>query len=276
MDSGRESGQRAGTGDPTADDGGDTGGVAGASGRRAERPNIAHEILSGSAAASVIATPDLEVAEALQRVLQRGVFRIYTNHDVIGCELGGALKNVVAIASGLAQGLYVGDNTRAAVMTRGLAELTRLGVALGADPATFAGLAGMGDLIVTCMSPRSRNRHVGEQLGLGRPLQEILGEMTMVAEGVKQQWSCTNWRANWASPCPSARRSTASSPVRSKPRTRIGGCIGPATRPNPADPAGSTSSAGPSWGTGRPISDGARPSPGSWVTLAEGDRVTRT
>jgi glycerol-3-phosphate dehydrogenase (NAD(P)+) len=148
-------------------------------------PNIAREIAGGSAAAAVVATPDLEVAAALQRLLQRGVFRIYTNHDVIGCELGGALKNVIAIASGIAQGLFVGDNTRSAVMTRGLAELTRLGVALGADAATFAGLAGMGDLVVTCMSPHSRNRHVGEQLGLGRPLDEILGEMHMVAEGVR-------------------------------------------------------------------------------------------
>lgn len=148
-------------------------------------PNIAREIVAGSAAASVVATPDLEVAEALQHVLQRGVFRIYTNHDVVGCELGGALKNVVAIASGIAQGLFVGDNTRSAVMTRGLAELTRLGVAMGADPATFAGLAGMGDLVVTCISPHSRNRYVGEQLGLGRSLDDILGEMTMVAEGVR-------------------------------------------------------------------------------------------
>jgi glycerol-3-phosphate dehydrogenase (NAD(P)+) len=148
-------------------------------------PNIAREIVDGSAAASVLATADLEVATELQRMLSRGVFRIYTNHDVVGCELAGALKNVIAIASGIAQGLFVGDNTRAAVMTRGLAELTRLGVAMGADPATFAGLAGMGDLVVTCMSPHSRNRFVGEQLGLGRPLEEILGDMTMVAEGVK-------------------------------------------------------------------------------------------
>ncbi len=148
-------------------------------------PNIAREIIDGSAAASVLATADLEVATELQRMLSRGVFRIYTNHDVVGCELAGALKNVVAIASGIAQGLFVGDNTRAAVMTRGLAELTRLGVAMGADPATFAGLAGMGDLVVTCMSPHSRNRFVGEQLGLGRPLDEILADMTMVAEGVK-------------------------------------------------------------------------------------------
>jgi glycerol-3-phosphate dehydrogenase (NAD(P)+) len=148
-------------------------------------PNIAREIMAGQAAASVIATEDLSVAAAIQRVLTRGVFRVYTNHDVIGCELGGALKNVVAIACGIAQGLGVGDNTRAAVMTRGLAELTRLGVAMGGEPATFAGLAGMGDLIATCISPHSRNRYVGEQLGKGRPLDEILAEMSMVAEGVK-------------------------------------------------------------------------------------------
>ena len=148
-------------------------------------PNIAREIVAGQAAASVIATDDIEVATALQQVFGRGVFRVYTNHDVIGCEVGGALKNVVAIAAGIAQGIGVGDNTRAAVVTRGLAELTRLGVAMGGEPATFAGLTGMGDLIATCMSPHSRNRRVGEQLGLGRSLDEILGEMTMVAEGVR-------------------------------------------------------------------------------------------
>jgi glycerol-3-phosphate dehydrogenase (NAD(P)+) len=148
-------------------------------------PNLAREIMAGSAAAAVIATPDLAVADALQGVLGRGLFRIYTNHDVIGCEVGGALKNVVAIACGIAQGLSVGDNTRAAVMTRGLAELTRLGVAMGGEAPTFAGLAGMGDLIATCVSPHSRNRYVGEQLGLGRSLAEITGEMTMVAEGLK-------------------------------------------------------------------------------------------
>ncbi len=147
-------------------------------------PNLAKEIMAGQAAASVIATEDLTVATALQKVLQRGLFRIYTNHDVIGCELGGALKNVIAIACGIAQGLSVGDNTRAMVMTRGLAELTRLGAALGGEPATFAGLAGMGDLMATCLSPHSRNRYVGEQLGLGRPLADILASMGSVAEGV--------------------------------------------------------------------------------------------
>ncbi|RFU21668.1 NAD(P)H-dependent glycerol-3-phosphate dehydrogenase [Geodermatophilus marinus] len=148
-------------------------------------PNLAREIMAGQAAASVIATDDLTVAAALQREVQRGLFRVYTHHDVVGCEVGGALKNVVAIATGMAQGLGVGDNTRAAVMSRGLAELTTLAVAMGGEAATLAGLAGMGDLVATCMSPQSRNRHVGEQLGLGRSLDDVLGEMRMVAEGVR-------------------------------------------------------------------------------------------
>ena len=148
-------------------------------------PNLAKEIMAGQAAASVIATEDLAVAAELQAVLRRGVLRLYTNHDVIGCEVAGALKNVVAIAAGMAQGVGAGDNTRAAVISRGLAELTRLGVALGGEPQTFAGLAGVGDLVATCMSPQSRNRWVGEQLGMGRPLADVLSETTMVAEGVK-------------------------------------------------------------------------------------------
>jgi glycerol-3-phosphate dehydrogenase (NAD(P)+) len=148
-------------------------------------PNLAKEIMAGNAAASVIATEDLAVAAELQRVLSRGLFRIYTNHDVVGCEVGGALKNVIAIATGIAQGLSVGDNTRAAVISRGLAELTRLGVAMGAEPATMAGLAGMGDLIATCISPLSRNRQVGERLGKGESIDDILASTSMVAEGVK-------------------------------------------------------------------------------------------
>jgi glycerol-3-phosphate dehydrogenase (NAD(P)+) len=147
-------------------------------------PNLAKEIMAGQAAASVIATRDLAVAGALQSVMRRGLFRIYTNHDVTGCELGGAMKNVVAIATGIAQGLGVGDNTRAAVISRGLAELTRLGVAMGGESATFAGLAGMGDLIATCMSPLSRNRTLGERLGAGETLAEITGSARTVAEGV--------------------------------------------------------------------------------------------
>ncbi|MEZ5247482.1 MAG: NAD(P)H-dependent glycerol-3-phosphate dehydrogenase [Acidimicrobiales bacterium] len=148
-------------------------------------PNLAKEILAGSAAAAVIAFTDLTIAEKLQGIFSSSLFRVYTNVDVVGCEIAGALKNVIALAAGMADGLGTGDNTRAAVMTRGLAELTRLGVAMGGDPATFSGLAGMGDLLATCMSPQSRNRYVGEQLGRGRSLDEIIEEMNQVAEGVK-------------------------------------------------------------------------------------------
>lgn len=148
-------------------------------------PNLAKEILAGDAAASVIAMDDPVIAEALQDLFSTDLFRVYTNPDVIGCEVAGALKNVMAIASGMADGLGTGDNTRAAVITRGLAELTRLGCAMGGQQVTFAGLAGMGDLIATCISPFSRNRYVGEQLGKGRTTDEIIAEMDMVAEGVK-------------------------------------------------------------------------------------------
>jgi len=148
-------------------------------------PNLAKEIMSGYAAASVIAMENHGIAQRLQDVFKSGLFRVYTNRDVIGCELGGALKNVIAIACGMGDGMGVGDNTRAAVMTRGLAELTRLGVAMGGEPRTLAGLAGMGDLVATCASRQSRNRFVGEQLGKGRKIAEIVDEMHMVAEGVK-------------------------------------------------------------------------------------------
>jgi glycerol-3-phosphate dehydrogenase (NAD(P)+) len=148
-------------------------------------PNLAREIMAGQAAATVLGMSDEVVAQALQKVFRTGLFRVYTNTDVIGCEVGGALKNVVAIAAGMAEGLGVGDNTRSAVMTRGLAELTRLGCAMGGQPETFSGLAGMGDLLATCMSSQSRNRHVGERLGRGEKLDEIIDAMQMVAEGVK-------------------------------------------------------------------------------------------
>ena len=148
-------------------------------------PNLAKEILAGDAAAAVVAMTDPVIAERLQKLFITDVFRVYTHHDVIGCELGGALKNVIALASGMADGLGTGDNTRSAVITRGLAELSRLGVAMGGEPATFAGLAGMGDLLATCISNQSRNRYVGEQLGRGKTLDEIIEEMNQVAEGVK-------------------------------------------------------------------------------------------
>jgi len=148
-------------------------------------PNLAKEILAGNAAAAVVAMTAPTIAARLQEVFSSQLFRVYTNDDVIGSELGGALKNVIALAAGMADGLETGDNTRAAVITRGLAELTRLGVAMGGQASTFAGLAGMGDLIATCISRQSRNRYVGEQLGRGRSLAEIIEEMSQVAEGVK-------------------------------------------------------------------------------------------
>jgi glycerol-3-phosphate dehydrogenase (NAD(P)+) len=148
-------------------------------------PNLAKEILAGGAAASVLAMSDDNIASQLQSVFAGEAFRVYLNSDVVGCEIAGALKNVVAIASGMADGLGTGDNTRAAVITRGLAELSRLGVAMGGHPLTFGGLAGMGDLVATCISQQSRNRHVGEELGKGRSIDQIIADMNMVAEGVK-------------------------------------------------------------------------------------------
>ncbi|TDG15420.1 NAD(P)H-dependent glycerol-3-phosphate dehydrogenase [Seongchinamella unica] len=148
-------------------------------------PNLAREIMSGQAAAGVIAMEDEIIVQELQSVFKSGLFRVYTNTDVIGCELGGVLKNIIAIAVGMGDGQGAGDNTRAALITRGLSEITRLGVAMGGKPETFAGLAGMGDMIATCTSPQSRNRHVGIELGKGRSMEEIIEEMTMVAEGAK-------------------------------------------------------------------------------------------
>jgi len=148
-------------------------------------PNLAREIMAGQAAASVIAMADDIIVRELQAVFKSGLFRVYTNNDVIGCELGGVLKNIIAIAVGMGDGQGAGDNTRSALITRGLAEITRLGVAMGGRPETFAGLAGMGDMIATCTSPQSRNRHVGVELGKGRDMKDIVAEMVMVAEGAK-------------------------------------------------------------------------------------------
>jgi glycerol-3-phosphate dehydrogenase (NAD(P)+) len=148
-------------------------------------PNLAREVAAGQPTATVVAVPDDAVASQLQQLFMSPSFRVYTNPDVVGCEIAGALKNVLAIGAGMAHGLGYGDNTKAALITRGLAELARLGIALGGDPLTFAGLAGMGDLIATCSSPQSRNRHVGVELGRGRTVDEIVAEMNMVAEGVK-------------------------------------------------------------------------------------------
>ena len=148
-------------------------------------PNIAREVLDGLAAAAVLSIADEAVARVPQPLFATSRFRVYRNADLLGCEMGGVLKNVIAIASGMADGLGVGDNTRAMVLTRGLAEMTRLGVAMGAQAATFAGLTGMGDLIATCTSPVSRNRRVGEGLARGMSLEQITESMGQVAEGIK-------------------------------------------------------------------------------------------
>jgi glycerol-3-phosphate dehydrogenase (NAD(P)+) len=152
-------------------------------------PNLAREIARREHAATVVACTDNAAAERLQRACHTGYFRPYTNPDVTGCELGGAVKNVIALAVGVAVGMGLGDNTRALLITRGLAETARLGAALGADPHTFAGLAGMGDLVATCSSPLSRNRTFGENLGRGMAIDEVIAITKQTAEGVKSSLS---------------------------------------------------------------------------------------
>lgn len=148
-------------------------------------PNLAKEIASREPAASVVACADEAVAEQLQQLCHTAAFRPYTVTDVVGCELGGTTKNIIGLAVGVCVGLGFGDNSKASVITRGLAETARLGAAMGADPRTIAGLAGMGDLVATCSSPLSRNRTFGEKLGLGMSVDEIAAQTKQVAEGVK-------------------------------------------------------------------------------------------
>jgi len=154
-------------------------------------PNLAPEIAAEQPAATVVACTDLRRAEEVQRAITTRYLRPYTNHDVVGCELGGAVKNAIALAYGMASALGFGDNTRATLITRGLAETARLGAALGADPMTFAGLAGLGDLVATCSSPLSRNRTFGERLGRGETLEQAQAATRQTAEGVK---SCLSIR----------------------------------------------------------------------------------
>lgn len=148
-------------------------------------PSHAEEVSRRIPTAIVSASVCLPTAELIQQLFMNEYLRVYTNQDIIGVELGGALKNIIAIAAGICDGAGFGDNTKAALQPRGLVEIVRLGTAMGANPITFAGLTGMGDLIVTCMSRHSRNRYVGEQIGKGRRLNDILKEMVMVAEGIK-------------------------------------------------------------------------------------------
>ncbi|MFI5239663.1 MAG: NAD(P)H-dependent glycerol-3-phosphate dehydrogenase, partial [Gemmatimonadales bacterium] len=147
-------------------------------------PTFAVEVARGQPTAIVAACTDREPAERVQHLFHGPAFRVYTQHDVVGVELGGAVKNVMALATGIAEGLELGFNARAALITRGLAEMTRLGVALGADPATFAGLAGVGDLVLTCTGQLSRNRGLGVEIGRGKTLDEALAGLETVAEGV--------------------------------------------------------------------------------------------
>ncbi|MFD9892832.1 NAD(P)H-dependent glycerol-3-phosphate dehydrogenase [Amycolatopsis sp. NPDC059027] len=156
-------------------------------------PNLAREIAAAQPSAAVVACPDHERAVAIQRACSNRYFRPYTNTDVVGCELGGACKNVIALSCGMAAGLGLGTNTMATLITRGLAEMARLGAKLGADPLTFAGLAGVGDLVATCSSPLSRNRTFGERLGRGETLEQAQAAAGgQVAEGVM---SCSSIRA---------------------------------------------------------------------------------
>jgi glycerol-3-phosphate dehydrogenase (NAD(P)+) len=155
-------------------------------------PSHAEEVAEGRPTAIVAASPQEQEARRIQKLFMTERLRVYVNTDVLGVEIGGSAKNVLAIAAGIADGVSYGDNAKAALVTRGLAEIRRLGQALGADPQTFAGLAGIGDLVVTCMSRHSRNRYVGEQISTGKSLEQVIDEMEMVAEGVRTTRSAYN------------------------------------------------------------------------------------
>ncbi len=148
-------------------------------------PTISAEVAKGIPTTAVVASKNTHIAQKVQQVFNSDSFRIYTNTDVVGVELGGSIKNIIAIACGMCDGLGLGTNAKAAIVTRGLAEMARLGTALGGKAETFSGLTGLGDLVTTCFSPQSRNRYVGEQLGSGKSIKKIIASMEMVAEGVE-------------------------------------------------------------------------------------------
>lgn len=155
-------------------------------------PSHAEEVSRQMPTTVVAASENIFLANKVQKLFSNDTFRVYSSDDVVGCEMGGSLKNVIAIAAGIIDGLQLGDNTKAALITRGLAEMSRLGIAMGAKALTFSGLSGLGDLIVTCNSQHSRNRYVGEMIGRGKKLNQIIDEMKMVAEGVKTTESAYN------------------------------------------------------------------------------------
>ena len=165
-------------------------------------PTFAREVAEGKPTGATVAAEDLDVARRLQHALGGSRFRVYADDDVVGIEIGGALKNVMAIAAGICDGLGFGHNARALLISRGLAEITRLGVRLGAHPQTFAGLSGMGDLVLTCTGDLSRNRTVGMRVGRGEPIGEVLGGMTMVAEGVRTARSAVELSGRTGVPMP--------------------------------------------------------------------------
>lgn len=157
-------------------------------------PSHAEEVSRKMPTTVVTASENVIFADSIQKIFSNDAFRVYSSDDVVGCEIGGSLKNVIAIAAGIIDGLQLGDNTKAALITRGLAEISRLGIAMGAKTLTFSGLSGLGDLIVTCNSKHSRNRFVGEMIGRGKKLRQIVEEMKMVAEGVKTTESAYHLR----------------------------------------------------------------------------------
>ena len=152
-------------------------------------PNLAHEIMAGQPGATVVACSDEQIAKQIQKTVSSPTLRVYTNDDVVGCEIAGVIKNVIAIAAGIVEGMGFGDNSKATLITRGVAEMSRLGVALGANPNTFMGLAGLGDVVATCASAKSRNTAVGVRLGRGESIATITQSMSMVAEGVRSSLS---------------------------------------------------------------------------------------
>ena len=152
-------------------------------------PNLAHEIMAGQPGATVVACSDEQIAKQIQKTVSSSTLRVYTNDDVGGCEIAGVIKNVIAIAAGIVEGMGFGDNSKATLITRGVAEMSRLGVALGANPNTFMGLAGLGDVVATCASAKSRNTAVGVRLGRGESIATITQSMSMVAEGVRSSLS---------------------------------------------------------------------------------------
>ena len=194
-------------------------------------PNLAREIAARQPAASVVACVDERAAERLQAACHTPTFRPYTNTDVVGCELAGATKNVIAMAVGMAAGLRFGDNTRASVITRGLVETARLGAALGADPYTFSGLAGLGDLVATCSSPLSRNRTFGERLGQGRSVEELSAGTRQVAEGVKSCESILQLASRHGVDMPIVEHVTAVIRGTMEPRDMLGSLISRAANP---------------------------------------------